>query len=114
MPLRRRHRLCTRLLLLAVLLLPFWLPPAGYAAGGAETPSSAGWEAEFEALCARTPEVMSLSREELQRLLADCDRLQPQVEALPESPRKVYRKRLERARNLFLFTLEAKDHPPQQ
>lgn len=78
-----------------------------------DTPTAAPWETAFEAVCAKTPEVMTLSREELLALVTECDRLRPQIEGLPETPRKVYRKRLEMTRNLLLFTLEAKENPPK-
>ncbi len=94
------------LLLTALLLIA---PAASAGADTPEAPAPPAWQAEFDAVCAKTPDVMHLSREELQRLVAECDRLKPLVESLPESPRKVYRRRLEMSRNLFLFTLEAKE-----
>lgn len=97
------------LLLFAVLALT---PRVAHVADAISEPTPPAWGSEFEALCARTPEVMSLSREALQQLVAECDRMQPLVEALPESPRKVYRKRLELTRKLLLFALEAKTQPP--
>lgn len=106
---RRWYRPAARGLLFTALLAgPAWSAPVGAAE---ETVARASWEADFEAVCARTPEVMALSREELQQLVAECDRLRPQVEALPETPRKVYRKRLEMTRNLLLFALEAREPP---
>lgn len=110
---RRWSRLVVLGALLALILgaPPFRSLPT-CAADGTDAPA-ASWEAAFEAICARTPEVMALSREELQAMVAECDRLRPQIEALPETPRKVYRKRLEMTRNLLLFTLEAKENPPK-
>jgi hypothetical protein len=99
--------------LFALLLVsPAWTAAAAAEETGA--PGRSSWEADFEAVCARTPEVMALPREELLRLAAECDRLQPQIEALAETPRKVYRKRLEMTRNLLLFALEAKEQPAAQ
>jgi len=78
----------------------------------AAAPSSAAtWEDDLTAVITQTDRVMTLSPEELQRLVAECDRLRPLIEALPETPRKVYRRRLEMTRNLFLFTLDAKGKP---
>jgi len=51
---------------------------------------------------------MSLSREELQLLIARCEKLKPIIEGLEETRRKVYRKRLEMCRNLLVFVLESK------
>ncbi len=89
-------------------------PFAVRAANEVLAPALPAWVADFEAVCARTPEVMALAPEELQRLVAECDRLQPHIEALPESPRKVYRKRLELTRKLLIFALEAKLLPPDK
>jgi len=78
----------------------------------AAAPLAAGtFEDDFSLLVAQTDRVMSRSPQELQRLVDECDRLQPLVEALPESPRKFYRRRLEMTRKLFIFTLEAKENP---
>jgi len=78
----------------------------------AALPLAAGtFEDDFALVVAQTDRVMTLSTQELQRLVTECDRLQPLVEALPESPRKVYRRRLEMTRKLFIFTLEAKENP---
>lgn len=103
------RRLVFSFLLLAALALT---PCVAHVADAISEPTPPAWSAEFEALCAITPEVMSLSLEALQQLVAECDRMQPLVEALPESPRKVYRKRLDLTRKLLLFALEAKTPPP--
>jgi len=66
------------------------------------------WQAEFAALNAKTADVTSLSADELQGLIGKCDRLKPVIEALEESPRKVYAKRLEMTRKLLVFVLESK------
>lgn len=76
---------------------------------GAPDAPAATWEADFAAIAVETDRATTLSREELQRLVAECDRLRPIIEALPETPRKVYRRRLEMTRNLYLFALEAMD-----
>lgn len=110
---RRWSRLVVPGAFLALILgaLPFHSVPSR-AVEGHDAPAAVSWEAAFEAICAKTPEVMAMSREELQAMVAECDRLRPQIEALPETPRKVYRKRLEMTRNLLLFTLEAKEKRP--
>lgn len=95
---------CCLLLVLLLLLIPF--SNASTAETPSPLPSVETVQADFEAILGYTFDVMSLSKDELQKLIADCDRLAPQLVAFPESPRKVYRRRLEMARNLFLFTLE--------
>jgi hypothetical protein len=58
---------------------------------------------------------MNLTPAELQGMLDECESLQPKVEALPESPRKVYRKRLALSCNLVRFALEQKKIlPPKE
>ncbi len=67
------------------------------------------WQQEFEAVCAKTDDPMSLSTEELKGFLARLDRLLPVVDKLDESTRKVYLKRIRSCRNLYAFVLESKD-----
>lgn len=52
---------------------------------------------------------MSLSKAELQSLIERCDKLKPVIESLEETPRKVYRKRLQMCRELFAFVLQSKE-----
>lgn len=94
----RRHLFILLFLLLAPLSSP--------AAGEAPPPPVAVVQADLDAIFSRTFDVMAMTRGELQQLIADCDRVAPQLSVFPESPRKVYRRRLEMARNLFVFTLE--------
>ncbi len=95
-------------LALLLLFLAAW-PATATAANDESVPAPSAWEAEFEAIRAKTPEAMAFSQEELRQLLADCDRMKLQIENLPESPRKVFRKRLEMTRNLFQFVLQEKE-----
>jgi len=67
------------------------------------------WQQEFEAVCAKTDDPMSLSSEELRGFLARLDKLLPVVDKLDESTRKVYLKRIRSCRNLYAFVLESKD-----
>lgn len=66
------------------------------------------WEQDFHDVCSRTTDSISLSREELQLLIAKCEKLKPIIEGLDETRRKVYRKRLEMCKNLLVFVLESK------
>lgn len=67
------------------------------------------WKAQLDGLCAKTNESMSLTVADLQALVAGCDKLKPVIEGLEESPRKVYRKRLQMCRDLYAYVLEAKE-----
>jgi hypothetical protein len=67
------------------------------------------WKKEFEEICGNTDDSMKLSQDELKKLIAGCDRLKPSIEALEETPRKVYLKRLQMCKGLLLFVLESKE-----
>lgn len=77
---------------------------AGGAAFGAEA-----WRADFEEVCGRTAEAMSLSVQDLKGLVEKCDRVQQRLDAEDETVRKVYLKRLRMCRDLYLYVLEAKN-----
>lgn len=77
-------------------------------AGGGNVAAEEEWQGRFETLCSRTGEVMSLTPAELQVMLEECESFRPKIEALPESPRKIYRKRLTLSCNLVRFALEEK------
>lgn len=72
------------------------------------TPCSAAedWRRELDDICARTDESMGLSRAELEGLVFRCRKLQPQIDALDETPKKVYTRRLQMCRDLYVFVLE--------
>lgn len=65
------------------------------------------WEKEFNDVCSKTTDSMSLSREEIKLLIARCEKLKPVIDGQEETTRKVYRKRLEMCKNLFVFMLES-------
>ena len=66
------------------------------------------WRTDFDATCAQSNDAMALSMPELKKLIEQCDRVQKKIEAQEETVRKVYLKRLQMCRNLYLFVLEAK------
>jgi hypothetical protein len=66
------------------------------------------WFVEFESICARTQDAMSLTSDELRVLVSRCDRLKPQIEGLDPSRRKVYVKRLQQCRDLYQFVLDTR------
>lgn len=87
--------------------------PAG-AGAPSDSPAAAsqeGWKAEFEAVCAGTESAAALSRTELADRIARCDRLRPAIEALEESTRKVFQRRLKMCRDLYSFLLERASPP---
>ena len=73
-----------------------------------------GWKDKIGELCSKTDVAMGLSPAELKALIAGCDQLSPVIEALEETPRKVYRKRLKMCRDLFAYVLETKESKEKQ
>ncbi|KAA0890404.1 hypothetical protein [Oryzomonas rubra] len=72
------------------------------------------WRTEFEEACARTADVMTLSDNELKALIGKCERLQKVIEQQDETARKVYLKRLQMCKNLYVYILEAKNSEKTQ
>jgi hypothetical protein len=66
------------------------------------------WRLDFDAVCAQSNEAMSFPVSELKTLIEKCDRLQKVIQAQEETVRKVYLKRLQLCKNLYVFVLEAK------
>ncbi len=70
------------------------------------------WKKEFEEVSSATQDVMAQTPDGLQALIVRCDALKPVIEKLEEHSRKIYLKRLEMARKMFLFALESKKNEP--
>jgi hypothetical protein len=68
------------------------------------------WRKEFDDVCSKTQDAMLLEEEELRILIGRCDALKPRIDELGEQHRKVTSKRLQMCRDLFSFTLEAKEN----
>ena len=80
--------------------------------GSAETLSAGSvesWKSEFDSVCGQSDSAAGMTAEDLKRAIARCDALKPAVEALEATPRKVYLKRLQMCRNLFVYLLEGKE-----
>lgn len=67
------------------------------------------WRQELMELCSKTDDAMTLSKDELKVLLQRGEKLKPLIDALEETPRKVYLKRLQMCMNLYSFMLETKN-----
>jgi hypothetical protein len=67
------------------------------------------WYVEFEAVCSRTHDAMTMSSDELRALVSRCDQLKPRVAALDASRRKVFERRLQLCRDLYQFVLDTKE-----
>jgi hypothetical protein len=66
------------------------------------------WRKEFDDVCGKTQDAMTFSPEELTDLIRRCDSLQPQIEKLDESRKKVYLGRLRMCRGLYAYVLDEK------
>jgi hypothetical protein len=78
---------------------------------GAWANAEEAWRAEFDRLCGKTEQSMSLGVEELRDLVIRCEKLRPQIEASESPQKKVFLKRLEACRKVFAFVIEASDKP---
>lgn len=67
------------------------------------------WKAEFEDICSKTNDAMALTKEEINSLVSRCDKLKPRIEKIDETQKKVYLKRLQMCKDLFIFVLESKE-----
>lgn len=72
------------------------------------------WKLELMEVCSKADEALSFSKEELKMLLQKGEKLKPEIEALAETPRKVYLKRLQKCMNLYIFVLESKEADKKQ
>ncbi|NTV50403.1 MAG: hypothetical protein HGB32_05785 [Geobacteraceae bacterium] len=72
------------------------------------------WRADFDASCAQSNDAMSLSIPELKKLVERCDVLQKTIEKEDETVRKVFLKRLQLCKNLYIFVLESKAQEQKQ
>jgi hypothetical protein len=80
-----------------------FLPGLGYASAEDD------WRGEFDSICAKTGDSMELSTDELKSLISRCDKLKEVLGKLDESTKKVFSKRLQMCRDLYAFSLEAKE-----
>ena len=71
------------------------------------------WRTDFDAACAQSNVAMILTIPELRKLIEQCDRLQKILEEQEETVRKVYLKRLQMCKNLYIFVLETKKQEQQ-
>jgi len=67
------------------------------------------WKKEFEELCAKTQDSAEIPPDELKKLIDRCDLLKTRIEKLDETQRKVYLRRLQMCRDLYVFVLESRE-----
>lgn len=101
-------------------VLQAFLPPSSHLPGGPLLPgeaqaapgTAASWKEEFEDICSRTTVSQSLAPEELRALIARCDLLRPRIEALDDTEKRVYLRKLKMCRDLYQFVLDSKEQRP--
>jgi hypothetical protein len=88
-----------------------WVGAPVRAQAPAGTPAAAkdGWRRDFDEVCAKTQDAMSLTSDELRALVARCDKLKPAIDALGETERRVVSRRLKECRNLYQFVHETRE-----
>lgn len=97
-------------ILAAMFMALLFAPPVVENYGGVCVATAAEdfWKQELMDICSKTDEAMSFSKDELKILLQRGEKLRPFIEALEETPRKVYLKRLQMCISLYSFVLESK------
>ncbi len=75
-----------------------------------ESGKQEAWQQEFDRVCSKTTDAMSLTVDELKSLLQRCVALEPRIEKLDETRRKVYSRRLKQCRGLYAYVLESKNN----
>jgi hypothetical protein len=67
-----------------------------------------GWKAEFDYICGMTDQATDMKTDELNDLLSRCEKLKPIIESSDHPQKKIFVKRLDKCKNLFLYLLEVK------
>ncbi len=75
---------------------------------GAVVAEAGSWKDDFNRLCAQTATAESLSGQELDNLVAECDQVIRTVEKSDTPETKVILFRLKKCRNLFVYLREVK------
>jgi hypothetical protein len=68
---------------------------------------------EFDEVCSKTQDAMTLSTGELTVLVQRCDALLPQIEKLNDTQKKVYMRRLRMCRGLYAYVLDSQKKEKQ-
>ncbi len=98
-----------------LLAAPILLSPTAALAQPQKPPASDGqkeavpdWQKEFDEICSKTQDAMTFTVAELNTLIQRSDALEPKIEKLDETRRKVYLRRLRQCRGLYAYVLESK------
>jgi hypothetical protein len=64
---------------------------------------------DFNEICSNSTNGDLLGKEELQNLIARCDKLKPHIEGLDDADRRFYLRRLKSCRDLYQFMLDTSE-----
>jgi len=108
------RRFACGLILAALTPIPAFSPMAvaampGQPADQQEAEKREAWQQEFDEICSKTQDAMTLTVEELKVLIQRCDALEPRIQKLDETRRKLYLRRLQQCRGLYAYVLESKN-----
>jgi len=104
----KKYRICV-LALMSGIVASAIFPCTGNLLGSGLVYAEADWKNEFEDICSKTQDAMLFTTEELRALIDRSDKLKPIIERLDETERKVYLKRLQMCRDLFVYALDQKE-----
>ncbi|HZP62366.1 MAG TPA: hypothetical protein VFB28_03040 [Terriglobales bacterium] len=99
----------------AILLFAIVIAAVSLGAGQNAPPANSSgtsveeWQKQFDEVCSKTQDAMTISIEELKSLIQKCDALEPQIQKLEETRKKVYQRRLGQCRGLYAYVLESKE-----
>jgi len=103
-----RTRAIAQVLLASGLVFPCFARAIGKPPAPQSETAQESWHKEFDELCSRTQDAMTLSEEQLAGLIRRCDAIAPQIDKLDASRRKVYGGRLRMCRGLYAYVLDSK------
>ncbi len=106
-------RFAAILLLLATVVLAFCAAQRSFSSDSPPASTNEAWQKEFDDICSKTQNAMTFPVDELKSLIQRCDKLEPQIQKLDETRKKVYLRRLGQCRGLFAYVLESKQKDKQ-
>lgn len=94
-----KKRLLLISIFICVISLYFCLASASYA-------NQESWREEFNELCGDTQKAATLGQDDLNKLVARCDKLYSELEGSDSNQKKAYIYRTEKCRNFYQFLIE--------
>ena len=66
------------------------------------------WKGTFEEICSKVDASQTMSIKELETLIVQADKLQPEIQKSEDPAKKIYLKRLKNCRSIFEFSIDSK------